>query len=209
MKVFDILKWFIFIFFAIGVGLYPFGYVISDVLAENGLLSQKPAEIATDSIWYTAFMVHILFGGLSLLLGWSQFSKRIRAKNLGLHRNLGKAYVISVLLSGLAGLYIGIYAEGGLTGKSGFVALAIFWLYTTIMAYTTIRKKQIEAHKQWMIRSYALTFAAVTLRIYLPLFQFGFGMDFLSAYVIIAWLCWVPNLAWAQWYIKRKPVLTI
>jgi len=48
-----------------------------------------------------------------------------------------------------------------------------------------------------------LTFAAVTLRIWLPLFQYGFGMDFVTAYVIIAWLCWVPNIIWAQWKVKR------
>jgi hypothetical protein len=54
-----------------------------------------------------------------------------------------------------------------------------------------------------MIRSYALTFAAVTLRIWLPLFQNGFGMEFISAYVIIAWLCWVPNLLWAEWYVRQ------
>lgn len=75
------------------------------------------------------------------------------------------------------------------------------------MAYLTIRKKEINNHQKWMIRSYALTFAAVTLRIWLPLFQYGFGMDFLTAYMIIAWLCWVPNIIWAQWKTKNLKLI--
>ena len=53
-----------------------------------------------------------------------------------------------------------------------------------------------------MLRSYALVFAAVTLRIELPLLTMAFG-DFTPAYQVVAWLCWVPNALWAEWYIRR------
>jgi uncharacterized membrane protein len=195
--------WFLFVFFAIGVGLYPFGYLLSDTLATYGLLSQKSAAIKESLLWSTLFKVHIYLGGLALMIGWPQFIKNFRNKNLNFHRILGKVYLIAILLSGVAGLYIGYYAEGGWVAKLGFIGLAIAWLYTSIMAYSSIRKLEIDAHKRWMIRSYALTFAAVTLRIWLPLFQNGFGMEFVAAYVIIAWLCWVPNLLWAEWYVRR------
>lgn len=196
-------SWFLFVFFAIGVGLYPFGYLLSDTLATYGLLSQKSETIKESLLWSTMFKIHIYLGGLALLIGWPQFIKNFRNKNLNFHRILGKVYLIAILWSGVAGLYIGFYAEGGWVAKLGFIGLAIAWLYTSRRAYWYIRKLQIDAHKRWMIRSYALTFAAVTLRIWLPLFQNGFGMEFISAYVIIAWLCWVPNLLWAEWYVRR------
>lgn len=203
MKALNIIGWSLFIFMAIAVGLYPLGYLISDTLAQYGLLSQKPDSILSNQIWSTQFYIHIMLGGLALLTGWSQFLKKFRSRNLSTHRVLGKIYMISVTLSGLSGFYIALYAEGGLVAKAGFVGLALSWLYTTSQGYFAVRKGNIDSHKKWMIRSYALTFAAVTLRIWLPMLQYGFGMDFLSAYVIIAWLCWVPNLAWAEWKVRR------
>lgn len=203
MKVTNIIGWIFFVFLAIAIGLYPLGYLISDTLAQNGLLSQKPDGITGNQIWYVQFYVHILLGGIALLTGWSQFIKKFRSRNLAAHRLLGKIYMIAVILSGLAGLYIAFYAEGGLVAKAGFAGLALSWLFTTSKAYFAVRRGQITQHKKWMIRSYALTFAAVTLRIWLPMFQYGFGMDFITAYVIIAWLCWVPNMIWAEWKVSR------
>lgn len=203
MKIINILGWTFFIFLAIVIGLYPLGYVISDTLAQYGLLSQKPDAITGSQIWNIQFYLHIMLGGLALLAGWSQFLKKSRSKYLSTHRLLGKVYMIAVVISGISGLYIAIYAEGGIVAKTGFAGLAISWLFTTIKAFLDVRKGNITGHQQWMVRSYALTFAAVTLRIWLPMFQYGFGMDFLSAYVIIAWLCWVPNLLWAEWKVRR------
>lgn len=195
------LRWTIFIFFAIGIGLYPFSYLLFDM--RGGLLSSKPAELLQNRIWYFAFYQHILLGAIAMLTGWSQFSKRIRTKNLTLHCTLGKIYLLAVLFSGTAGLFIALYATGGLIAITGFSGLAICWLFTSLQAYTSIRKKHIDQHQYWMIRSYALCWAAVTLRIWLPLFQFGFDIEFLTAYRIIAWLCWVPNLIMAEIIIRN------
>jgi hypothetical protein len=78
---------------------------------------------------------------------------------------------------------------------------------TSLAAYLHIRNRNIAAHRDWMIRSYALTLAAVTLRIYLPASQIA-GIDFMLAYPAIAWLCWVPNLAVAEWLVRSKRVPT-
>ena len=203
MKIWNKLGWTLFVFFAIGIGLYPYLYMLSDVLAENGLLARKSDDVKINIVWAFQFKVHIYLGGIALLTGWSQFIKKWRNKRLNFHRFLGKIYIIVVLLSGISGLYIANYAEGGIIAQLGFSGLALAWLYTTTKAYLTIRRKEIDNHQKWMIRSYALTFAAVTLRIWLPMFQNGFGMEFNDAYVIIAWLCWVPNIIWAQWKVKR------
>ncbi len=199
--------WAVFIFFAIGIGLYPFAYLIFDM--RYGLLGTKTAELLSSHAWNLAFKTHIFVGAVSMLVGWSQFSKKIRNKNLSLHRTLGKIYLIAVLFSGLAGLYLSFHATGGWIASFGFGGLALSWLFTSTQAYRFILKKDIDAHQQWMIRSYAVCFAAVTLRIWLPMFQFALGMDFFTAYKIIAWLCWVPNLIVAELIImgmKRKPI---
>lgn len=196
------LKWSLFGFFAIGVGLYPLAYVLADM--KGGLLSSKPAEVLANPIWYAAFYLHILPGGLALLVGWTQFSQKLRNKRMGLHRKLGFLYILMVMVSGLAGLFIALYATGGSIAQVGFALLAISWLFTTTMALKTVKAKDIRGHEHWMIRSYALCFAAVTLRIWLPLFTGALGMDFITAYLIIAWLCWVPNLAVAEMIVRRK-----
>ncbi len=72
------------------------------------------------------------------------------------------------------------------------------------MALIRARNGQIKAHRDWMIRNYALTFAAVTLRIWLPLLSEAAGIEFIDAYRTVAWLCWIPNLLIAQRIIKTQ-----
>lgn len=193
-------KWVLFAILSIGVGLYPILYLITQ--ARIGLLQSKPDELLESNLWYGAFYQHILFGGVALLIGWTQFSARIRNKYLATHRTLGKVYIIVCLLSGSAALFLAYHATGGLIASLGFGMLGALWLFTTTKAYLFIRNRQINEHQAWMIRSYALTWAAVMLRIYLPFSQLA-QMDFVEAYRVIAWLCWVPNLLVAEWIISR------
>ena len=194
------LNWWVFVFLALAIGLYPIIYFVID--REFGLLGSKSPELLHDSIWNLAFYTHIIFGGISLLAGWSQFSAKIRSNSLSLHRNLGKVYVISVLFSGISGIYIALYATAGIIASLGFLCLAILWLYTTVQAYVNVRRSNIDEHQIFMIYSYALCFAAVTLRIWLPLLSNAFG-DFIPAYRLVAWLCWVPNLFVAYYFTRR------
>ena len=188
---------------AIAIGLYPLLYFVVD-MSNQGLLGGKPPELFQNHLWHVLFYVHIGLGGIALLTGWSQFSSKFRQKWLNWHRNLGKIYVMAVLLSGIAGLYIAYYATGGIIAVLGFASLAILWLFTTFKAYQSIQKKKIILHQQWMIRSYALTFAAVTLRLWMPLLIGGLSLSFIKAYLIIAWLSWIPNLLWAEWWIRKE-----
>lgn len=197
------LPWIPFALFAIAVGLYPAIYYFVD-MHSKGLLASKPKELLSNGLWYTLFYIHITAGGIALLAGWSQFSDRLRARYLNAHRFVGKVYVLSVLLSSCAGLYIAFFASGGIVCVVGFGSLASLWLFTDIKAYSSIRKLQIDEHRRWMIRNYALTFAAVTLRIWLPLATGIAHFDFTASYRVISWLCWVPNLVVAELIIARK-----
>lgn len=142
---------------------------------------------------------HIFASIVALLLGPLQFARSLRQKYSALHRWSGRIYLLlGVLVGGAAGLYMAQFAYGGLVSRAGFALLALAWLTTGLMAYLTIRRRDILGHRRWMIRNYALTFAAVTLRIYLGLF-FAAGVKFEDFYPLVAWLCWAPNLLLAEW----------
>jgi uncharacterized membrane protein len=146
-------------------------------------------------------LMHVLGGTIALLLGPWQFRQAIRNKHLQVHRWMGRFYLAAVLFGGVGGLYMASLAYGGLPARAGFGMLAVLWLMTGCMAYMHIRQKNIATHRQWMIRNYSLTFAAVTLRLWLPLLNEVIGYDFKEAYITVAWLCWVPNLLAAEIFI--------
>ena len=195
--------WILFALLALSVGVYPTVYYIFDMHGQ-GLWASKTKELLESTAWHTAFYTHITFGGIALLLGWTQFSQKLRDRYLNTHRTIGKIYVGSVTLSSLAGFYIALFASGGITCTLGFGGLALAWLFTILMAYTRILKRDIKQHENWMIRNYALTFAAVTLRIYLPFATQLMHWDFITSYRIISWLCWVPNLIVAEMIINKR-----
>lgn len=153
-----------------------------------------------------AAFLHLGGAGLALAIGPFQFNTRLRTRFLEIHRWMGRTYVICVLLGGTAALALATISQAGLPAHVGFGLLAGLWLFATGMAYRYIRAGDQVSHRRWMIRSYALTFAAVTLRIYLPLSQVA-GMQFDPAYQTISWLCWVPNLVVAEWLILRQRAL--
>jgi hypothetical protein len=104
------------------------------------------------------------------------------------------------MVGGAGALVLATRSMEGLVTHAGFGLLAILWLGTTIQAYRMIKRLDIANHRIWMIRSYALTLAAVTLRIDIPVGQIA-GVPFADAYQVISWMCWVPNLVAAEWWI--------
>ena len=151
----------------------------------------------------TMLITHIIASMLAILIGPFQFLPGLRkGRWLKVHRWLGRTYMLSILFGGLSGLYMAQFAHGGIITELGFGTLAVLWLYSGYRAYRHIRNKDLEAHRQWMIRNYALTFAGVMLRVWAPL-SVGMGADFTTAYIIIGWACWVPNLLVAEWIIRR------
>ena len=187
------------------IGLYPIIYFLID--RRFGLLSSKSIELLNDNLWNIGFYGHITLGGLALLIGWLQFSNKLRIKKTELHRTIGKIYVISVFISGVCGLFIALYATGGIISILGFFSLGLIWLTTTTLGFKAIKKGNIELHEKFMIFSYAACFAAVTLRVWLPLLSIAMG-EFNSAYRIVAWICWVPNIIVAYLIVRNKRIQT-
>jgi len=146
---------------------------------------------------------HLLGGGIALVVGALQFSTRLRMERAKLHRLFGKVYLVVVAVGGVSALLMAPFSTGGIPAHYGFGMLAVLWLVTSSLAYLRVRSGDYAGHREWMIRSYALCLAAVTLRIYLPLSAIA-GIPFIEAYPAIAWLCWVPNLVIAEWFFVRS-----
>jgi len=153
---------------------------------------------ATFDTHRTATYAHVFASAVALALGPFQFSERLRTRRPALHRWSGRLYLgLGVLVGGLAGLFMAAHAFGGIAARLGFACLAVGWLYTGLRAYLAIRARNIVSHRRWMVRNFALTFAAVTLRLWLPA-SMASGIAFELVYPVIAWLCWVPNLLVAE-----------
>jgi len=151
-----------------------------------------------------AIWLHFVFGPVALLTGALNFRHAIRRARPALHRKLGEVYVLSSLVTGLAGGWLALFAYGGFANRLGFSGLAIATLITTTLAYRAARARDFVTHRRWMIRSYAMILAAVTLRVHLPLLAMAF-QAFAPAYAIVAWSCWVPNLLVAELIVRRTP----
>jgi hypothetical protein len=104
---------------------------------------------------------HTISGVVALLAGPVQFSSRLRQRYLKCHRVLGLMYVISVFV----GAYTGIALAAGRPGLPGTSMQAVAWMVCTTAAFITARNRQIVQHRQWMARSYAVTFTFVSSRV--------------------------------------------
>jgi uncharacterized membrane protein len=104
---------------------------------------------------------HTLAGIFALLIGPINFSSRFRQRHLQLHRVLGRIYVVSVFV----GAATGVALAAGRPGFPGTCGQASAWVVCTTAAFLTARNRHIVQHRQWMARSYAVTFTFVSSRV--------------------------------------------
>lgn len=195
-KIIDRVGWGTMLVLAAIVSAYAFTFLFLD-LGDSSEVKARFLEYAL------AGYSHVFGGGIALLLGPFVLSTKFRKRNLNLHRWMGRIYLVGVLASGSAGLFLSTVTMGGPSARLGFGMLAVFWLTSGTMAYIRIRQKRKPLHKMWMYRNYALTLAAVSLRLGLPAMMAN-GFEFDTAYQVIAWMCWVPNLIIAEWWFLRR-----
>jgi len=183
--------WILFAFCAIVVGFYPAFYFLLD--RKFSLLAFKDKELLKDVLWNISFYTHIIAGGLALLIGWLQFSNKLRLNSHSTHRNVGKLYIFLALFGSVSGIHLAFFAQGGNVARLGFASLGIIWFCTSLISYLRVRQGNIVWHRKMALLSYSACFSAVTLRLWLQLFIKN-GMDFFLAYQIVSWLCWIPNV---------------
>jgi uncharacterized membrane protein len=163
-----------------------------------------PAQLDNFTQRRIALSLHALGGAIALLAGPMQFVPRFRESSWNRHRLVGWIYCGAVLLGWCASLWIAPHSQTGWIASAGFLALGAAWIVATTLAVRFILRGDALSHRRWMIRSFALTAAAITLRMYLPL-VFVFHWPFSIAYPAIAWLCWIPNALAAEVYLRFMP----
>jgi uncharacterized membrane protein len=154
-------------------------------------------------------MAHTLFGPIALVCGMVNLLPAMRQRGRWTpHRWIGRTYLASALVLSVAGLLLAFHAAGGTASRIGFALLAVLTLVTVMQGYRCIKVGNVRQHREWMLRSYSLIFAAVTLRIWLPLLIIAYQGQFLPAYRWVAWVSWVPNLIYIEYWIRRgwRPV---
>lgn len=158
--------------------------------------------------YYASLVVHALPAGLTLVIGPLQFIPRLRTRYPRFHRVAGRVYLISVVAASIAAVYATTVSPSGLPLQVAFYLLTAAWLYTAAQAYRTIRRGEVQLHRIWMIRNYALTFGAVTLRLYLLA---GLGLmkvlpelSFRDVYTTSGWAAIFGNVLVAEYFVIHR-----
>jgi len=170
---------------------------------DNGFLLTKTASVR-HSVYLPAFYIHIVTGSIVLMTGIFQLRTWIRTRFATWHRLAGKIYIFVILIfTAPSGLVMSLFANGGLAAGTGFALLALLWWFFTWKGFQNAIQERWDEHRKFMIRSYALTFSAVTLRLYSFFFALaGYRGEF--TYVMIAWLSWVPSVIAVEIYLRQK-----
>ena len=191
-------------FFTIGVAVFSWRFMVGGVEATMAFVAYH-AQLRP-----IAFFAHVILAPVALALVPFQLWQGLRVRQPLVHRLMGRAYGMAVVISGASGLWLAVTTEAGPVAAFGFGLLAVLWLGTTITGIRLAMGGDRIAHRRWMIRSIALTLAAVTLRIQIPV-GMVLEVPFDTAYPVIAWLCWVPNLIVAELMLRwpRRPTVRL
>jgi uncharacterized membrane protein len=148
------------------------------------------------------FIIHALAGGIVLICGPLQFNRRLLSKKQKLHRGLGRAYVAAIWLSSIGGLWSAIFFEVDIAAKIIFGMLSILWFGTTTIAFLRILKRDIAAHREWMIRSFSLSLFFVSFSFWVPGLA-STSLPKVISYPLAVFLSWSLNLLVAELWIRH------
>lgn len=161
---------------------------------------------------FAPFMiVHILGGIIALLIGPFQFFPVIRKNYTSLHRTLGKIFLLSVLISGTASIYLSIFdsllRKGEFTFGTGMIGLVLAWFITGGMAYWSIRKRNFIQHKEWMIRCYVVTSGFTVFRLIFKVVVMIDNFPYWNEIGgVTAWACWSLPLLITEFIIQANKI---
>ena len=150
-------------------------------------------------------LLHVVPGGLFLLLAPLQFVPAIRNRYLRAHRRLGRVLIIAALISGAAGLFFGFYRPiGGVREAVGIALFGVFLFVSAIRGYFAIRKGQVDVHREWMIRAFATALAISTVRMVVIAVDVArvWANDPRAQFVLSIWSGWLITLAMAEIWIR-------
>jgi uncharacterized membrane protein len=174
------------------LALFGLRFVVSSALPYLGFSPDHYGPYFWPRRW--GVLLHVAGGVIALAAGLVQIWLGLTSRVAAAHRALGKLYVGAVGIASIAGFYLALAIHGNPPYGTGLFTLCVAWVVTTSMAVLAIRRRDLLQHREWMLRSYAVTFAFVTFR---------FGVDALiqwqdfeprDAQGVMAWACWAVPL---------------
>jgi hypothetical protein len=166
--------------------------------------ASKLAQYSSRKAWV---LIHIAGGTVALLTGPVQLWLGLSDRRIDLHRRIGQVYLVAVLISSIAAFYLSTHTDGGWVFGAGLFGLAVAWLITTGMAYVSVRKFLLDQHKEWMIRSYVVTFAFVTFRMLFTALQAAQVGQVQEQLAIASWFCWAAPLLVTEAILQGRKIL--
>lgn len=173
--------------------------------SNTAFLQIKQTEVNGIKPYLFIFYIHVYSAIFSLLAGFTQFNSKLLKNYPVIHKTIGKLYVFAVLfLAAPSGFFIGLFANGGFYSKVSFITLSLLWFYFTLKGFLMVKSKIINLHKKFMLRSFALAFSAITLRLWKVILVYLFQPSPMDLYQIVSWLGWIPNLLLIELYIFKQ-----
>lgn len=169
-------------------------------------------------VFYPALVIHIFTGSVMLSAAVLQLWPWLRAHHPRVHRWSGRVYVVSALVTGAGALIVSQFPSAGPGQQVANTLFAVLFLTCTLLGYRAVRQRRFADHRQWMVRSAALGFSIVANRFWIPVLMMIYAPEALTdpnvgadspevraVAVSSAWLSWVVNLLFAEWWLQRKP----
>ena len=176
------------------------------VTAALPYLLLDPAVLARYDSRRAWLLVHIAAGAVALLAGPVQLWLGITDLAAHLHRRLGLIYVTAVAIGSVAAFYLAVHTTLGWGFAAGISGLGVAWLVTTTLAIVAIRRGLVQEHREWMIRSYVVTFAFVTFRANFSVLQ-ATGIGTLPEQLAMSsWFCWAVPLLIAEAAMRGRAI---
>lgn len=170
------------------------------------LFIQQKGEVGESMVWRSSLYFHVIGGLICLFAALPQFSGSILRRWKSVHRVAGRTYAVCMLaVVAPTGFHLAFFAKGGLLGQLGFLTLAFASFATTLAAWRAIlpARRDLAAHRAWMIRSFALAATAITFRVSHVAGYFA-GLEETTNYVACLWLSLAGNAAVAEILIHRR-----
>lgn len=185
------------------LALVTVSIAVVSVLRYFTSLIPAPPPIIENAFASPFLVLHVFGGVVALLLGPLQLTSAVRTRWPAFHRSTGRLYIAACAIGAPSGLILALGTTAGPVAGAGFVILALLWPLFTWLGVRAAMERRFDQHRAWMLRSYAMTAAAITLRLMLPAAgMLGFG--FYEAYSVIAWISWITNLLLVEFIIRRK-----
>jgi len=153
--------------------------------------------------------VHIVAGTVALLLGPVQLWLGLNRRAPIVHRILGVSYVLGVFVSSSTALYLAINTDFGWVFGMGLTAMSLAWMISTAFATMAICFHLVEQHREWMIRSYVLTFSFVTFRVLTDAFQVAGAGPTIEQMKAASWFSWSVPLLITEWLIQGRKIFAL